>query len=164
MSFNYQGLGEALVIRSKCTKLIPFTSSSKITFFDNNVLPLEKDVFSVIEYKNSFNGSKKFSVVKNTFDLVSFYQGSDVSTNITFTFFRDEQNNYYNLINITGMYKKCNYSLEDLQILLPSSNSSASVLESLKKNSKNSDELHKLLDKKPNLKKIFLKIKAKLGK
>ena len=154
---SFQGLGRALVIRNKCTKLIEFTSSSKLISSDSPDL-------SIIEYKNSFIGSKKFSVVANIFDQVLFYQGSDITNNITFTFLTDEKDNIYNLINMTGMYNKCNYSLEDFQILLPSSTSSASVLETLKKNSKSSVELHKLLDKNPNLKKKFLKIKAKLGK
>ena len=149
-----QGIGEALVIRNKCKKLVPLTSSSKLISTDND------NLFKII-YKNSFIGSKTFSMVSN---IYNFSQGSDELTNFFLEPFVDEESNIYLFIDITGIYKKCNYSLIDLQILLPSENSSASVRETLKKNSKSPEEFKKLLKEKPNINTRYLQLKSKLGK
>ena len=64
---------------------------------------------------------------------------------------------------VTGVHKKCNYSSYELDYLV-SENASASVRDALKKKSATTEVFHKLLDAKPHLKKLYNKVKAKLGK
>ena len=59
MSETYTGSGQALVISSKCNKLVPFTSSYKWTYGGDG-----SDVtLSELQYENSFIGSRTLSAV-----------------------------------------------------------------------------------------------------
>jgi hypothetical protein len=86
---------------------------------------------------------------------------SDGLLNFSTRYFRDGRF-YFVYVRITGVYKKCNYSSYELDIL--TSSSFAASNDSLQKKSDSSEEFHKLLDSNPNLKKKYLQIKAKLGK
>jgi hypothetical protein len=153
---SFQGIGEALVVGKNCQKLVQFTSSAKI-------ISTESDDLFIIEYKNSFIGSKRLSLsLENSF--IPIYVGSNITNNIYITSLIDDESNYYIFVTLNGMNKKCNFASEDLQILLPSATSSKLFSETLKKNSKGPEEFKKLLTEKPNLKKKYLQLKAKLGK
>ena len=155
----YQGGGEALVIGSKCKKIVPFTSSYSFIGTENPSL-------FELKLKNSFIGSLTFAIVNNDFSQRLVYVGGNDSLDIITIPFIDEKNNFYVYNTLDGLYKKCKYASEDLNIFIPSANSasSASIIETFKKNSRSSDEFHKLLDSKPNLKKKYLQLKAKQGK
>jgi len=151
MSETYTGSGQALIISSKCNKLVPFTSSYKWTYGgDGSDVTLAK-----LEYENSFIGSRTLSAVYGDNEL-----SSDGLLNFS-AFYYDDGRFRFVYVRITGVYKKCNYSSHELDILT-SSSSAASV--KVNKKSGSSEEFHKLLDEKPNLKKKYLEIKAKLGK
>jgi hypothetical protein len=154
---SFSGSGNALVISNKCNKLVPFTSSYNWKFGgDGSDLELSK-----INYNNSFIGSRILSAV---FDGTSIEISSDRLLNFNATYYYDiKTEKYYIILRITGVYKKCNYSSYELDVETPSS----SVNEELKKKSRSfesSEEFHRLLDSKPNLKKRYLQIKTKLGK
>ena len=152
MSETYTGSGQALIISSKCNKLVPFTSSYKWTYGGD-----ESDVtLAKLEYENSFIGSRTLSAVYGNEEL-----SSDGLLNFSAFYFRDGRF-YFVYVRITGVYKKCNYSSYELDIL--TSSSFAASNDSLQKKSDSSEEFHKLLDSNPNLKKKYLQIKAKLGK
>ena len=152
---SFSGSGNALVISNKCNKLVPFTSSYNWTFGgDGSDLELSK-----INYNNSFIGSRILSAV---YDGTSVEISSDGLLNFITTYFYDiETEKYYIFLRITGVYKKCNYSSYELDVELLSSYSS---VKNKSRSSESSEEFHKLLDSKPNLKKKYLQIKAKLGK
>jgi hypothetical protein len=150
---TYTGSGDALVVKSNCNKLVPFTSSYKYIDGGSINYSLYK-----IEYNNSFIGSRTLSAVYDGTNEIS----SDGSLNFNAEYFYDsvtEANYIY--LNITGVYKKCNYASSELDIETPSS-SAASV--KVNKKTESSEKFHKLLDSNPNLKKKYLQIKAKLGK
>jgi len=152
MSETYTGSGQALIISSKCNKLVPFTSSYKWTYGgDGSDVTLAK-----LEYENSFIGSRTLSAVYGNEEL-----SSDGLLNFSTCYFRDGRF-YFVYVRITGVYKKCNYSSHELDIL--TSSSFAASNDSLQKKYGSSEEFHKLLDSNPNLKKKYLQIKAKLGK
>jgi hypothetical protein len=69
----------------------------------------------------------------------------------------------YIIVRISGIYKKCNYSSLELDYYIPTT-TSANNLELFKKKSGNSEEFHKLLESDPDLNKLYLKLKAKIGK
>ena len=96
-------------------------------------------------------------------DVSGILISSDGLLNFTTYIFYDTETIFL-YITITGLYKKCKYASEEIDIYIPPASSSAAVVNTLKKKSKSSDELHKLLDSKPNLKKKYLQLKAKLGK
>lgn len=153
MSGTYTGSGEALVVKSNCNKLVPFTSSYKYIDGGSINYSLWK-----IEYNNSFIGSRTLSAYYKYGNEIS----SDGSLNFNAEYFYDSVTEaYYIYLNITGVYKKCNYASSELDIETPSS-SAASI--KVNKKSGSSEEFHKLLDSNPNLKKKYLQIKAKLGK
>jgi hypothetical protein len=153
MSGTYTGSGEALVVKSNCNKLVPFTSSYKYIDGGSINYSLYK-----IEYNNSFIGSRTLSAYFKYGNEIS----SDGSLNFNAEYFYDSVTDAdYIYLNITGVYKKCNYASSELDIETPSS-SAASV--KVNKKSGSSEEFHKLLDSNPNLKKKYLQIKAKLGK
>jgi len=158
MTDSYTGLGEAFVVGSKCNKLIPFTSSYTWTWSGDQGFD-----FGKIDYNNSFIGSRTLSSIS------SASSGTELSSDgllnfITNFFYIPDIDTFYIYVTITGVYKKCKYASEEIDILIDSASSSAAVVNSLKKKCKSSEELHKLLDSKPNLKKKYLQLKAKLGK
>ena len=154
MSETYTGSGQALIISSKCNKLVPFTSSYKWTYGgDGSDYTLAK-----LEYENSFIGSRTLSAVFGNEEL-----SSDGLLNFSTRYFRDGRF-YFVYVRITGVYKKCNYSSYELDILTSSSFAASDSKDSLNKKSGSSEEFHKLLDSNPNLKKKYLQIKAKLSK
>ena len=51
---------------------------------------------------------------------------------------------------ISGVYKKCNYSSEEIDMIVTTS-ASASNIESITKKSRSSEEFHKLLEEKPKV-------------
>jgi hypothetical protein len=153
MSGTYTGSGEALVVKSNCNKLVPFTSSYKYIDGGSINYSLYK-----IEYNNSFIGSRTLSAYFKYGNEIS----SDGSLNFNAEYFYDSVTEAeYIYLTITGVYKKCNYASSELEIETQSS-SAASV--KVNKKSGSSEDFHKLLDSNPNLKKKYLQIKAKLGK
>ena len=158
MSGTSTGSGEALIISNKCNKLVPFTSSYKWSLGgDGSNFALAK-----IEYENSFIGSRILSAI---FDGNTNEISSDGLLNFNAEYFIDPDTEiFYIYLIITGVYKKCNYASEELDVFTPTASSSAVVVNTLKKKSKSPEEFHKLLDEKPNLKKKYLQLKAKLGK
>jgi hypothetical protein len=158
MSGTYTGSGEALVVKSNCNKLVPFTSSYKWSFGGDG----SDEYLSKIEYNNSFIGSRTLSVVYvNGSNYVEI--GSDGLLNFNTSYLYDQDTDtFFIYVTITGVYKKCNYSSYELDVL--NNSLSAASKNSLKKKSGSSEEFHKLLDSNPNLKKKYLQIKAKLGK
>jgi hypothetical protein len=161
MSGTFIGSGDALILSDKCNKLVPFTSSYTYTFGgDGSSILLSK-----INYNNSFIGSRVFSAVFTTSDVLgsNFVEiGSDGLLNFNTSYYFDSSTDTnFIYVTITGVYKKCNYASYELDNLTPSS-SAASVKVNNKTGS--SEEFHKLLDSNPNLKKKYLQIKAKLGK
>ena len=166
-SRTYTGSGEALVLNAKCNKLIPFTSSYTWTNGGDG-----SNYFLLnIDYKNSIIGKRTFCAVeKNTYlpsDITINYWnelGFDGSLNYNTSYFYDVVDNLlYIVVSIYGKYKSCNYSSEEIDYSVTTS-ASASTKEALKKKSGSIEQLHKLLDEKPALKKRYLEIKAKLGK
>ena len=142
---------------------MPFTSSYKWIYGGDG----SDESLSKIEYNNSFIGSRIFSAVyTNSYVLGSYFVeiGSDGLLNFNASYFYDDDTNtFYINVTITGVYKKCNYSSNELDYFI-SENAPASVRDALKKKSANTEEFHKLLDSNPELKKRYLQIKAKLGK
>jgi hypothetical protein len=154
MSETYTGSGEALVIRNKCNKIVPFTSIYKLTYI--------KDSLAKLEYNNSFIGVRTLTSVFNPYLIVRL--ASDGLLNfISVLYLDDETNTYFRNTTITGVYKKCNYSSDELDYYNINA-TSASDKKTLKEKSGSSEEFHKLLDSNPNLKKKYLQIKDKLGK
>ena len=166
MDGSFIGSGTAYIISNKCKKLIPFTSSYSYIFSEEG--SIENRNFSTITYKNSLIGTRTLSAVYGPkYDDNAVYQelASDGLLNFVNIFFFDAQlNNFIVIITITGRYKKCNYSSIDLQYRLPSKSSSVNAINDLKKKSRSSEELHKILDQNESLKKKYLEICAKLGK
>ena len=111
MSGTFTGSGKALIVSSKCNKLVPFTSSYKWKYADNG----SDNYLSKIEYNNSFIGSRTFSAVyTSSYVSGSFYVeiGSDGLLNFNTSYYYDEDtDNYFIYVTITGIYKKCNYYL-----------------------------------------------------
>lgn len=149
-----------MILSSKCNKLVPFTSSYRWTYGGDG----SSNYLSKINYNNSFISSKVFSGVFTTSYVLgsNFVEiGSDGLLNFNTSYYYDSSTctNYVN-VKITGVYKKCNYSSDELDYL-----TSYSSTASVKVNKTgSSEEFHKLLDSNPNLKKKYLQIKAKLGK
>lgn len=163
-SGTFVGEGDALVVNKKCNKLIPFTSSYKWT----NGGVGTNYFLAIIDYQNSIIGKRKFNAVFNinNYNPYSIWSelGFDGTLNYNTAYYYDSDlETDFIAISIYGKFKTCDYSSEELcyNVLSPSS---ASARESLKKKSGNSEQFHKLLDSNPNLKKKYLKIKAKLGK
>jgi hypothetical protein len=150
---TYTGSGEALVVKSNCNKLVPFTSSYKYIYVGS---------FSLyrIEYNNSFIGSRTLSALYDSDNDKEISSNGSLNFNAEY-FYDSVTDAFYMYLNITGEYKKCNYASSELDYYIPSS-SAASV--KVNKKSDSSEDFHKLLDSNPNLKKKYLQIKAKLGK
>jgi hypothetical protein len=160
---SFIGFGEALVIRNKCRKVVPFKTLYTLTG--------GTEYLSELKVENSFTGSNTYAIVLNSsfIDLGNaLLFGSNESFNLTMIIFEDDDGNLLLLNNTTGNYKKCQYASEDLNILILSENSasasSASIKASFKKKCKSPEEFKKLLTEKPNLKKKYLQLKAKLVK
>jgi hypothetical protein len=159
---SWIGSGLAFVVGSKCNKLIPFTSSVLYTWSGDTGVDLGK-----IDYNNSFIGSRTLSSIYSAASNTEL--SSDGTLNFTTNVFYDiDTDTFFIYVTITGLYKKCKYASEEIDILITpasaSSSANAASVSTLKKKSKNSDEFHKLLDSNPNLKKKYLQLKAKLGK
>jgi hypothetical protein len=159
---SFKGFGNGYIIKNKCTKLIPFTSSYSYIYSEDN--SIENTNFTKIIYKNSLIGKRILSAAFGPrYNSNSLYQelASDGLLNFINIFFFDTQlNQIFVIITITGTYKKYNYSSIDLQYRLPES--PPVVLDDITKNN-SSEEFHKILDANENLNKIYLQIKSILG-
>ena len=163
MSDIYVGEGSALFVRDKCNKVQNFKSSYKWTYPD----PGDFNIFSIVNYENSIIGKRNLSAVIDNFivetDLYAELS-SDGSLNFNAQYYYDEELDvFFITVVITGVHKKCNYSSYELDYLVLE-DASASVRNSLKKKSASTETFHKLLNAKPHLKKLYNKIKVKLGK
>lgn len=67
----------------------------------------------------------------------------------------------YNIVYITGVYKKCNYSSRELQRLILNPEINKTDIDYLKSIAKSADEFNELLESDASLKKSFLKLNAK---
>ena len=163
MSDTYVGEGSALFVRDKCNKVQNFKSSYKWTYPD----PGDFNIFSIVNYENSIIGKRNLSAVIDNFivetDLYAELS-SDGSLNFNAQYYYDEELDvFFITVVITGVHKKCNYSSYELDNLVLE-NASASARNYLKKKSASTEVFHKLLNAKPHLKKLYNKVKAKLGK
>ena len=163
MSDTYVGEGSALFVRDKCNKVQNFKSSYKWTYPD----PGDFNIFSIVNYENSIIGKRNLSAVIDNFivetDLYAELS-SDGSLNFNAQYYYDEELDvFFITVVITGVHKKCNYSSYELDNLVLE-NASASARNALKKKSASTEVFHKLLNAKPHLKKLYNKVKAKLGK
>ena len=163
MSDTYVGEGSALFVRDKCNKVQNFKSSYKWTYPD----PGDFNIFSIVNYENSIIGKRNLSAVIDNFivetDLYAELS-SDGSLNFNAQYYYDEELDvFFITVVITGVHKKCNYSSYELDYLVLQ-DTTTSVRNSLKKKSASTETFHKLLNAKPHLKKLYNKIKAKLGK
>ena len=163
MSDTYVGEGSALFVRDKCNKVQNFKSSYKWTYPD----PGDFNIFSIVNYENSIIGKRNLSAVIDNFivetDLYAELS-SDGSLNFNTQYYYDlGLDVFFITIVITGVHKKCNYSSYELDNLVLE-NASASARNYLKKKSASTEVFHKLLNAKPHLKKLYNKIKVKLGK
>jgi len=164
MSDTYVGEGSALFVRGdKCNKVQNFTSSYKWTYPH----PGDFNIFSIVNYENSIIGKKNLSAVIDNFivetDLYAELS-SDGSLNFNAQYYYDEDLDvFFITVVITGVHKKCNYSSYELDYLVLQ-DASSSVRNSLKKKSASTQSFHKLLNKKPHIKKLYNKIKVKLSK
>ena len=87
----------------------------------------------------------------------------DYSSNGLLNFYIDYYNvddNYYIILFITGVHKKCNYSSYEIDYYVPSATNKV-VSDNLKSKSRGADEFYKLLESNTGLKKSFLKLKTK---
>lgn len=163
MSDIYVGEGSALFVRDKCNKVQNFKSSYKWTYPD----PGDFNIFSIVNYENSIIGKRNLSAVIDNFivetDLYAELS-SDGSLNFNAQYYYDEELDvFFITVVITGVHKKCNYSSYELDYLVLQ-DTTTSVCNSLKKKSASTETFHKLLNAKPHLKKLYNKIKVKLGK
>ena len=163
MSDTYVGEGSALFVRDKCNKVQNFKSSYKWTYPD----PGDFNIFSIVNYENSIIGKRNLSAVIDNFivetDLYAELS-SDGSLNFNAQYYYDEELDvFFITVVITGVHKKCNYSSYELDYLVLQ-DTTASVRNALKKKSASTETFHKLLNAKPHLKKLYNKVKAKLGK
>ena len=163
MSDTYVGEGSALFVRDKCNKVQNFKSSYKWTYPD----PGDFNIFSIVKYENSIIGKRNLSAVIDNFivetDLYAELS-SDGSLNFNTQYYYDlGLDVFFITVVITGVHKKCNYSSYELDYLV-SQNVSPSVRNALKKKSATTEVFHKLLNAKPHLKKLYNKIRVKLGK
>ena len=163
MSDTYVGEGSALFVRDKCNKVQNFKSSYKWTYPD----PGDFNIFSIVNYENSIIGKRNLSAVIDNFivetDLYAELS-SDGSLNFNAQYYYDEELDvFFITVVITGVHKKCNYSSYELDYLVLQ-DTTASARNYLKKKSASTEVFHKLLNAKPHLKKLYNKVKAKLGK
>lgn len=163
MSDTYVGEGSALFVRDKCNKVQNFKSSYKWTYPD----PGDFNIFSIVNYENSIIGKRNLSAVIDNFivetDLYAELS-SDGSLNFNAQYYYDEELDvFFITVVITGVHKKCNYSSYELDYLVLQ-DTTASARNALKKKSASTETFHKLLNAKPHLKKLYNKIKVKLGK
>ena len=158
MSDIYIGEGSAFFVHNKCKKIKNFTSSYKWAFPD----PGDFSVFSSINYENSIIGKKNLSaVIDDNFDYWAEVSSNGL-LNFNAKYYYDEDiDAYFITVIATGVYKKCNYSSYELDYLVLED---SSINNTLKKKSANSEQFHKLLDSKPHYKKLYDKIREKLGK
>ena len=120
-----------------------------------------------MNYENSIIGKRNLSAVIDNFivetDLYAELS-SDGSLNFNAQYYYDEELDvFFITVVITGVHKKCNYSSYELDYLVLQ-DTTTSVRNSLKKKSASTETFHKLLNAKPHLKKLYNKIKVKLGK
>ena len=164
MSDTYIGEGSALFVKGdKCNRVQNFKSSYKWTYPP----PGDFSVFAIVNYENSIIGKRNLSAIQDNFIIeTDLYAelSSDGSLNFNTQYYYDEELDiFFITVVIYGIYKKCNYSSYELDYLVLE-DTSVSVRNTLKKKCANKEELHKLLNAKPHLKKLYNKIKAKLGK
>ena len=154
MSSNFSGEGKALVVREKCFEVKPFTSKSSFTrnFDAQNY---------IFNYENTIIGKRLLSIVYYPQNFRQEYIGSNGLLNFNILIYVSE-GILYNIIHITGVYKKCNYSSNELQRLVFPSETSKSVIDHLKSTAKSEDEFNELLESDANLKKSFLKLNSKI--
>jgi hypothetical protein len=152
-SVSYLGAGEALVVRENCDSLKIFTAKTTLTTTSNQY-------FFIINYENSIIGKYALSgliEIVNNFGIFA----SETELNFRFTFFEDSFGVIFLVTEITGDYKKCNYSSIDLQAVYDPSVASKEVNNHFKSSTKSADEFTKLLKLNASLNKMYLKLKAK---
>ena len=163
MSDIYVGEGSALFVRDKCNKVQNFKSSYKWTYPD----PGDFNIFSIVNYENSIIGKRNLSAVIDNFIIETDLYAellSDGTLNFNAQYYYDEDLDvFFITVVIFGVHKKCNYSSYELDYLVLQ-DTSTSVRNALKKKSATTEVFHKLLDAKPHLKKLYNKIRVKLGK
>ena len=152
MSFNYSGSGQALVVREKCNANKPFTSSS--------VLTNTSDIYSrIINYENSIIGKRLLSgqlVTSYPLNLIA----SDNLLNFRIIPYTTDSGSF-EIIYITGVFKKCNYSSREIQKFIIPENASKEVKSYFESNAQCEDELKKVLDSDPVLRASYEKLIAK---
>jgi hypothetical protein len=163
MTEIYVGEGSALFVRNNCHKLKSFKSSYKWSFPD----PGDFNIFSIVNYENSIIGKKNLSAIIDNFVIESELWAeisSDGLLNFNAQYYYDlDLDAFFIVVVITGVHKKCNYSSYEVDYLA-SQDASVALRNALKKKSADTKKFHKLLNAKPHLKKLYDKIKAKLGK
>jgi hypothetical protein len=163
MSDTYIGEGSALFVHDNCNKVQNFKSSYKWTYPE----PGDFSVFSIVNYENSIIGKRNLSAVIDNFivetDLYAELS-SDGLLNFNTQYYYDASLDvFFITVVITGVHKKCNYSSYELDYLVLK-DTSVSVRNELKKKCASTESFHKLLNKKPHIKKLYNKIKVKLSK
>lgn len=153
MSSNFSGEGKALVVREKCFEVKPFTSKS--TFTRN--FDAQNYIFN---YENTIIGKKLLSMVYYSQNFRQEYIGSNGLLNFITIIYLSE-GILYNIVYITGVYKKCNYSSRELQRLILNPEINKTDIDYLKSIAKSADEFNELLESDASLKKSFLKLNAK---
>jgi hypothetical protein len=153
MTSNFSGEGKALIVREKCNQLKPFTSKSSFTYTDISYL--------IVNYENTIIGKRLLSVVFYSPNFRQEYIGSNGLLNFNIIIYVSE-GILYNLIHITGVYKKCNYSSREFQRLVFTPETSKTDIDHLKSIAKSEDEFKELLESDANLKNSFLKLNAKI--
>jgi hypothetical protein len=152
-SVNYSGAGEALLVSEKCDSFKPFTAKTTFTTSSNRYL------FD-INYENSIVGKQALSGLAESINSYGIFS-STTALRFRFTFFVDLFGVIFLVTQITGDYKKCNYSSIDLQEVYDPSVESKEVNNHFKSSAKSADEFTKLLKSNASLNKMYLKLKAK---
>ena len=152
-SDNFIGVGEALIVRGKCESIKPLTAKTTLKKNSSNY-------FTVINYENSIIGKQVLSGLSDS--LTGSILASNTSLVFRFALFEFLGLTFL-ITEITGDYKKCNYSSLDLQIYIPSVTSKG-VDDHFKSYVKSADEFAKLLKSNASLNKMYLKLKAKSNK
>jgi hypothetical protein len=153
---NFSGEGNACIVRKNCNEIKPFTSKSTAT---QKISPNYQ--FSILNYENSIIGKRLLSLVYFAPSFRQEYIGSDGLLNFISQIYVSD-GILYNLIHISGVYKKCNYSSKELQKLVFTAENSKTVIDHLKSIARSEDEFNKLLESDASLKKSFLKLNAKV--
>ena len=153
MTSPYSGEGLALVVREKCNSLKPFSSSVTVTSTDDYVS-------FIINYENNVIGKKLLSgqmILINPAPVPINIVASDNDFNFNLIPFINTSTFEQGLIiYITGVFKKCNYSSREIQYFIPST-TNKSIIDNFSSRALKGEELDKLLESDPVLKKLYNK-------